>query len=117
MKHLLSRNPGYADYIMYSTFLTDSSGSVLFSSSAHLEELLHQFEAVESDDTNTTDTDIHTALQCLCVDIEHTKNMLDDYAQKWRHTPEQFETNRLVARAQNTHDDSINGGPDGSSMG
>ena len=55
-------HPGYADYIMHSTFLTDSSGSVLFSSSANLEELLQQLEAVESDDTNTTDTDIHTAL-------------------------------------------------------
>ena len=40
------------------------------------------------------------------------KNMLDDYVQKWRHTPEQFETNRLFARAWNPDDDSMVAGSD-----
>ena len=43
--------------------------------------------------------------------IEHTKNMLDDMGQKWKHTTDQFETNRLFARARNPDDDSLAAGP------
>jgi hypothetical protein len=41
----------------------------------------------------------------------HNKNMLDDYGQKWFHTLEQFETNRLFARARNPELESIAAGP------
>ena len=37
--------------------------------------------------------------------------MLDDYGQKWFHTIEQFETNRLFARARNPELESIAAGP------
>ena len=37
--------------------------------------------------------------------------MLDDMGQKWKHTPDQFETNRLFARARNPDDDSLAAGP------
>ena len=41
----------------------------------------------------------------------HNKNMLDDYGQKWFHTLEQFETNRLFARSRNPELESIAAGP------
>ena len=31
--------------------------------------------------------------------------------QKWKHTPDQFETNRLFARARNPDDESLDVGP------
>ena len=37
--------------------------------------------------------------------------MLDDYGQKWKHTPAQFELNRKFARAHNPTDDSMAAGP------
>jgi hypothetical protein len=37
----------------------------------------------------------------------HNKNMLDDYGQKWFHTLEQLETNRLFALARNPELESI----------
>ena len=37
--------------------------------------------------------------------------MIDDYGQKWKHTPEQFELNRKFARAHNPTDDIMEGGP------
>ena len=37
--------------------------------------------------------------------------MLDDMGQKWKHTPDQFETNRLFARVRNPDDDSLGAGP------
>ena len=36
--------------------------------------------------------------------------MLDDYCQKWKHTPAQFELNRKFARAHNPMDDSMAAG-------
>ena len=38
--------------------------------------------------------------------------MLDDYGQKWKHTPVQFELNRKFVRAHNPTDDSMAAGPD-----
>ena len=38
--------------------------------------------------------------------------MLDDYGQKWKHTPVQFELNRKFARAHNPTDDNMAAGPD-----
>jgi hypothetical protein len=66
-----------------------------------LEELMEQLEGVESDDAKTVADSVGTALQYLDVAVVHNKNMLDDYGQKWFHTLEQFETNRLFARARN----------------
>jgi hypothetical protein len=37
--------------------------------------------------------------------------MLDDYGQKWFHTLEQFETNRVFARVRNPDLESIVSGP------
>ena len=37
--------------------------------------------------------------------------MLDDYDQKWKHTPAQFELNRKFARAHYQTDDSMEAGP------
>ena len=38
--------------------------------------------------------------------------MIDDYDQKWKHTPAQFEINRKFARAHNPTDDSMTVVPD-----
>ena len=38
--------------------------------------------------------------------------MLDDYGQKWKHTPAQFEINRKFARTHNPPDDIMTVGPD-----
>jgi hypothetical protein len=38
--------------------------------------------------------------------------MFDDYGQKWFHTLEQFETNRLFARDRNPELESVGVGPD-----
>ena len=51
------------------------------------------------------------ALQCLYIDNDQSKRMLDDYGQKWKHTPAQFELNRKFAGAHNPTDDSMTAGP------
>ena len=76
-----------------------------------LEGLMEQLEDVDSDDTKDVAVSVGTALQYLDVAVVHNKNMLDDYGQKWFHTLEQFETNRLFARARNPELDSIAAGP------
>jgi hypothetical protein len=76
-----------------------------------LEELMKQFEGVQSDDAKAVVTSVGTALQYLDVSVVHTKNMLDDYGQKWFHTIEQFETNRLFVRTRNPDLESIAPGP------
>ncbi len=76
-----------------------------------LEELMDQLEGVESDDAKAVADSVGTALQYLDVAVVHNKNMLDDYGQKWFHTIDQFETNRLFARARNPELDSIAEGP------
>ena len=38
--------------------------------------------------------------------------MFDDYGQKWKHTPSQFELNRKFARTHNPTDDIMTTGPD-----
>ncbi len=53
-----------------------------------------------------------TYLQYLQVSVLQTKNMFDDYGQKWFHTLEQFETNRLFARDRNPELESVGVGPD-----
>jgi hypothetical protein len=45
------------------------------------EELMEQFEGVESDDVKTVGISVNTDLQYLDVSVMHTKNMLDDYGQ------------------------------------
>jgi hypothetical protein len=37
--------------------------------------------------------------------------MFDDYGQKWKHTPAQFELNRKFARVHNPTDDTMTAGP------
>jgi hypothetical protein len=37
--------------------------------------------------------------------------MIDDYGQKWKHTPAQFELNRKFARVHNPTDDSMETDP------
>ena len=81
-----------------------------------LEELLVHLPEVASDEDKGADakavaSSIITALQHLYVAIEHTKNMLDDMGQKWKHTPDQFETNRLFASDRNPDDESLAVGP------
>jgi len=76
-----------------------------------LEELMERLEGVESDDAKDVADSVGTALQFLDVAVVHNKNMLDDYGQKWFHTLEQFETNRLFARARNPELESIAAGP------
>ena len=76
-----------------------------------LEELMEQLEGVESDDAKEVADAVGTDLQFLDVTVVHNKNMLDDYGQKWFHTLEQFETNRLFARARNPELESIAAGP------
>ena len=56
------------------------------------EELMEQFEGVESDDVKFVPASVDTDLQYLDVSVVHAKN---DYGQKWFHTLEQVETNRL----------------------
>jgi hypothetical protein len=73
---------------------------------------MEQLEDVESDDVKVVAASVDTALQCLDVSVIHTKNMLDDYGQKWFHTLEQFETNRLFPRARNPELESIAAGQD-----
>ena len=72
---------------------------------------MEHLEDVESDDAKSVSVSVGTALQYLDVAVVHTKNMLDDYGQKWFHTLEQFETNHLFARARNPELDSIAAGP------
>jgi len=77
----------------------------------HLGGLLEQVEGFDSDDAKEVAPSVVAALQCLEVADVATKNMLDDYGQKWFHTPEQFETNRLFARVRNPDLEAIAGGP------
>ena len=51
------------------------------------------------------------ALQCLYIDNDQSKRMLDDYGQKWKHSPVQFELNRKFAHTHNPTDDSMAAGP------
>jgi hypothetical protein len=46
-----------------------------------LEELMEQFEGVESDDVKTVGRSVNTDLQYLDVSVIYTKNMIDDYGQ------------------------------------
>jgi hypothetical protein len=50
-------------------------------------------------------------LQCIDIANDQCKFMLDDYVQKWKHTPAQFELNRKFARAHNPTDDNMEVGP------
>jgi hypothetical protein len=72
---------------------------------------MDQFEGVESDYDKVVAASVGTALLYLDVSVVHTKNMLNDFGQKWFHTIEQFETNRLFARARNPELESITTGP------
>jgi hypothetical protein len=76
-----------------------------------LEELMEQLEGVEPDDAKAVADSVGTVLQYLDVAVVHNKNMLDDYGQKWFHKFEQFETNRLFARARNPELESIAADP------
>ena len=38
--------------------------------------------------------------------------MIDDYGQKWKHTPVQFELNRKFSHTHNPTDDIMTAGPD-----
>jgi hypothetical protein len=72
---------------------------------------MEHLEGVESDEAKDVVDAVDTALQYLDVAVVHNKNMLDDYGQKWFHSLEQFETNRLFARDRNPELESIAAGP------
>jgi hypothetical protein len=72
---------------------------------------MDRLEVVESDDAKVVAASVGTALQYLDVSVVHTKNMLDDYGQKWFHTLDQFETNRSFALTRNPEFESIAAGP------
>ena len=50
-------------------------------------------------------------LQCIYIDNYQSKCMLDDYGQKWKVTPTQFEINRKFAHTHNPVDDTMSAGP------
>jgi hypothetical protein len=64
------------------------------------------------DATQQAMTTVLDVLQYIDIANDQCKCMLDDYDQKWKHTPEQFELNRTFARAHNPMDDSMSAGPD-----
>jgi hypothetical protein len=77
----------------------------------HLGGLLEQVEGVESDDAKEVVLAVVAVMQCLDAADAATKNMLDDYGQKWFHTPEQFEINRLFGRGRDPELEVIAAGP------
>ena len=56
-------------------------------------------------------TTVLGALQCIYIVDDQSKCMLDDYGQKWKHTPAQFELNCKFACRHNPTDDSMLTGP------
>ena len=65
------------------------------------------------DTDETTQLVMVTVLDALCLYIanDQSKSMLDDYGQKWKHTPEEFEINRKFAHVHNPTDESMTEGP------
>ena len=82
---------------------------------AVIDKLGHLFEIHQGADTDdVTQQGMATVLdtpQCIDIANDQCKYMLDDYGQKWKHTPEQFELNRKFARAHNPTDDSMETDP------
>lgn len=78
-----------------------------------LEQLLEHHQDIESDeDTQAVMVTVLSALQCLYIANDQGKSVLDDYGQKWKNSPSQFELNRKFARTHNPTDDNMVAGPD-----
>jgi hypothetical protein len=56
-------------------------------------------------------TTVLDTLQCIDIVNDQCKCMLDDYDQKWKHTPVQFELNRKFARDHNPTDENMTADP------
>ena len=77
-----------------------------------LGHLLELHQGTDADDaTQQAMATVLDALQSIDIVNDQCKCMLDDYGQKWKHTPAQFELNRKFARAHNPTDDSMAPGP------
>ena len=77
-----------------------------------LEQLLEHNQAIDADeDTQAAMASVFTALQYLTSANDSSKSALDDFGQKWKHTPAQFEINRIFARSHNPDDESMVAGP------
>ena len=56
-------------------------------------------------------TTVLDALQCIDIANDQCKCMLDDYGQKWKHTPAQFELKRKFVDTHNPTDDNMTTDP------
>ena len=54
---------------------------------------------------------VFTDLQYLASANDSSKSTLDDFEQKWKHTPAQFERNRRFALSHNPDDENMTSGP------
>jgi hypothetical protein len=73
-----------------------------------LGHLLGLHQGTDADETTQQAmTTVLDALQCIDIVNDQCKYMLDDYGQKWKHTPAQFELNRKITRAHNPTDDDM----------
>jgi hypothetical protein len=103
------------------SWLISNSFHPLFSHSFHppsecgaefLEKLLEDHQAADADeDTQAAMASVFTALQHIATANDSAKSSLDDFGQKWKHSPAQFELNRKFARSHNPDDDSMAAGP------
>ena len=76
------------------------------------EQLLEHHQGIDTDEvTQTVMATVLGALQCLYITNDQAKSMLDDYDQKWKHTPTQFKLNRKFACVHNPTDDIMTAGP------
>ena len=67
-----------------------------------LEQLLELHQGNDADEvTQEVMTTVLGDLQCIYIDNYQSKCMLDDYGQKWKYIPAQFEINRKFARSHN----------------
>jgi len=77
-----------------------------------LEKLLEDHQATDADeDTQADMATVFTALQHIATANDSAKSSLDDFGQKWKNSPAQFELNRKFARSHNPDDDSMAAGP------
>jgi hypothetical protein len=68
---------------------------------APLEQLLEHHQAIDADEnTQAVMASVFTALQYIATANDSSKSVLDDFGQKWKHTPAQFDLNRKFARAR-----------------
>jgi hypothetical protein len=79
---------------------------------ALFEQLLEHHQAIDTDEnTQAVMATVFTDLQYIASANDSSKSALDDFGQKWKHTPSQFELNRKFARTHNPDDESMDAGP------